>query len=597
MEDKEQYTVVFMAILTIALSIIFRNFLFLFLLIPIFFILIKTGILDKNFFHIKIKNLKLQKNNSEIVIDDGYIKKPDEYIGVLLIYDIPVDYRDLSEESLRSSITSFYKILQIGSQIDILFKKKYIDVNNYRNILLNRAQNLRVIIDSDPSNYRAKRELEIINFLLEKFSEGEYPFKYEIFLFIHGDNKDKVIQTAEVISRGLEGLNIRARLAKKNEIENAIFFNHIKSNRISIPSQVPFLTPISIDKLPSLEIRSDGIFLGHDIMHKTSVFWNVDSAENPHMLIIGPTGAGKTEFLLNIAINFSIMKDIPIVLFDTKGDIKERLRKKGIDFRILNPLFHGISLLNGNKLPIQIKALQIEKILTNSFDLNKLESSIFFKVIYDALEEFSQGKIDRLNWDVIELKVKNQVDEQMYILISKIIRILKSIDYGTDDISNLLVNGLNIIDLTLIKSETLRKLIIYSIIIDIYNKYSFSVDNGIRIILVLDEAWSIIKSEKNDYPIVADLIKRGRGHGISILMATQNIEDLGNEENIYLDNVGLLVAMNNGDKNFWNNIISRFVNIDDKEVKDLLSFLGKGEALVRFIGDPRPIVVKLSRLN
>ncbi|ARM77126.1 DNA import protein CedB [Acidianus manzaensis] len=596
MEDKDNYAAIFMVVLTIILAVIFRNLLFLLLLLPIGFVLYRNKFIDINQIQKIIKFLNTKNSTQAIKIEDGYIEKSNEFIAVLLVYDIPVDYRDLSEEGLKTSITSFYKILQIGSQIDILFKKKYVNVNNYRDMLLNRSQNLRVVIDSDPSNARAKRELEIINFLLDRLSEGEYPFKYEIYLFIHGDNKDKVIQSAEVISRGLEGLNIKSRLANRKEIENAIFFNPSKANKVTIPSQVPFLTPFSIDKLPSLEIRSDGILLGKDMIHKTSVFWNIDTVENPHMLIIGPTGAGKTEFLVNIAINFSILKDIPLVLFDTKGDIKERLRKKNLEFKVLNPLFHGISLLNNDRLPIQIKAMQIEKILTNSFDLSKLESSIFFKIVYDSLEEYSKGKLDQLNWDIIENKLKNQVDYSTYLLISKIIRLLRSIDFGSE-ISSLLMNGLNVIDLTLVKSETLRKLIIYSIILDIYNKYSSSVDNGIKIVLVLDEAWSIIKSEKNDYPIVADLIKRGRGHGIAILMATQNIEDLGNEENIYLDNVGLLVAMNNGDKNFWNNVIKRFVNIDDKEVKDFLSFLGRGEALVRFIGDPRPIIVELSRLN
>lgn len=596
MQDKDSYTVIFIAILIVSLSIIFGNLLFLPLLAPIMFILYKNRMLEVKYLR-KIIEFIFNRTSklNEVEIFDGYFISNNEYISVVLVYDIPVDYNDLSEVNLRNSIIAFYKILQVGDQVDILFRKKYVNINNFRNLLLNKAQNLRIILESDPSNSRAKRELEIVNFLLDKLKEGEYPFKYEIYLFVHGKTKERAIETAEIICRGLEGLNIKSRLAKKDEIGNVLFLKSMKSNKISIPSQIPFLTPFSISKLPSLELRGEGILLGKDMINKTFVFWNIDTAENPHLLVIGPTGAGKTEFLINFAINLSIYKNIPIVFFDTKGDIKERLKRKNVEFKVLNPLFHGISLLKSDNLPAQIRALQIEKILTNSFDLSKLESAIIFNIVYNTIEDYLKGKVDRLDWDVIEANLKERVDESVYLFLSKIFKLVKSVDFNYDLTDNF-VNGINVIDLTLVKSETLRKLIIYSIMMQIYNKYSNIVDNGLKIVIILDEAWTILKSEKVDYPIVADLIKRGRGHGMAILMATQNIEDLGEMQNVYLDNVGLLIAMNNGDKNFWTQVIRRFANINDQEVRDILTFLGKGEALIRFLGDPRPVLVELNRI-
>ncbi|TRM74811.1 AAA family ATPase, partial [Sulfolobus sp. A20-N-F8] len=149
---------------------------------------------------------------------------------------------------------------------------------------------------------------------------------------------------------------------------------------------------------------------------------------------------------------------------------------------------------------------------------------------------------------------------------------------------------------TTIKNEEIRRLIIYTFLYEIYNK--ISLDNVFeipKVFIVLDEAWTILKAENEDYPIVADLIKRGRGHGISIIMATQNIEDLGELANIYLDNVGLALFMNNGDRKFWEEV-KRFTSIDDELIGNRLMYLNKGEALIRFLGDPRPILMKLDLL-
>ncbi|BDC19366.1 DNA import protein CedB [Acidianus sp. HS-5] len=593
-EDKISF--IFISVLVILLTIIYRNPLLLLLLLAIGLVAFKYSKINLKSLVYKIRIFNNSSDLSNIKIGEGYIQKGNEYIGILLINDIPVDYKDLSENSLRSSIASFYKILQIGEQVDIFFRKKYVDNIKYKEALLHKAQNLRIIIDSDPSNSKAKRELEIVNFLLDRISEGEYPFKYEIYLLIHSRNKERAIQLAEVISKGLEGLNIRSRLANRNEILSIIFLDECKSDKISIPSQVPFLTPFSVDKLPKFQLRNDGVLLGKDINHGIPVFWNIDSSENPHMLIIGPTGAGKTEFLINTSLQLALNYSIPIVFFDTKGDIKQRIIKRGFDVKIFNPLYHGISLLKSNNIPIQVRTMQIEKILTNSFDLDKVYSSIIFKLVYDVLEDYHSSKISYLNWDIIDEKAKSMLDEITYLYISKIIRIVKSLDHG-DNIADLLVPGINIIDLTTIKNETLRKIIMYSVITDIYNKFSGSVDDGTRIVLVLDEAWTVLKNEKVDYPLVADLVKRGRGHGIALSMATQNIEDLGDMSSIYLDNIGLLIFMNNGDKEFWNNTVKRFVNINNNEINNNLAFLGRGEALIRFLGDPRPLLIKIEVVN
>ncbi|MCY0883650.1 MAG: AAA family ATPase, partial [Acidianus infernus] len=124
-EDKISF--VFVSILIMVLTIVYRNPLLLLLLVVVSLVAFKYGKIDIGSLIRKIPFFNNSINLSSIKIEDGYIQKGNEYIGVLLIYDIPVDYKDLSENSLRNSIASFYKILQVGEQVDIFFRKKYVD--------------------------------------------------------------------------------------------------------------------------------------------------------------------------------------------------------------------------------------------------------------------------------------------------------------------------------------------------------------------------------------------------------------------------------------------------------------------------------------
>ncbi|ACP36139.1 AAA ATPase [Sulfolobus islandicus L.S.2.15] len=565
-------------------------------LIPLIFIAVLMFQSNKKIFsYISRHTRQIQMYN----IEDGVFYSEKKASAVLIIDDIQMDYKDFTNSNLKSYISSFYKILDIAKDINIVLKKESFDKNSYVESLSQKMQALRIMIDSDPSNEKAKRKLELMETIISRIESGENPFKYEMYIIVNSKDKNSALATASMIRQGLEGLGIKTRIATLNEIRELLkdfFRSKLNFNKIVLPTQIPYLTPISIEKKPNNGIIIDGILLGKDPNNNSLVFWNITKSQNTHLLIVGPTGSGKTEFLIWLSTLLNVIYGGTIILFDIKGDIKHRLSKYKVPFQLINPLFYRLGLLDEYEIPIKIKLLQIEKILLNSFRLSKFSSSILYTYLNRLIDT---GYLKyRIMWKDLEKYLDELNDFQLKYYLGKLINILSSME--DSELPPLLhgisENEINVIDLTLIKSEEVKRLIIYSVLQEIYNKFSLEkIYDMSRVFLVLDEAWTILKNESEDYPIVVDLVKRGRGHGISIIMATQNLEDLGDLVNIYLDNIGVVVFMNNGDKKFWEEV-RRFVNVDNDTLSNNLMFMGRGEALVRFLGDPRPIVIRLGNL-
>ena len=520
-------------------------------------------------------------------VEEGVAIWENKSIAVLKVIDVPFDYRDFSGESLRDKVNMFYRSINVSNDVTLIVKRSHVDKTDYLRELMRSAQNLRISVDADPSNQQAKRKLELVQKMIDRLNEGEAPFRYQFYVLVEGKNKEEVKSVATVIKSGLASIGLKTSVASAQEIRNLLNMDIRDGRGPIVPSQLPFLTPFSQPKAPRSEMWSNGLYLGLDMEHGIPVFWNFSSAQNSHLLVLGPTGSGKTEFLLWTSIKLNSFSDIPIVALDIKGDIRVRLKRDGVQHRVLSPLVKGLGLLEVGEVPIEVRAQQIEGILSKSFRLDKYTSSLLYEAIISALRESATLHV---TWDDVMEKVRTQ-DVKDVIYIKKVIDSVKFLDLGGRLLDNL-YDGINVVDLSLLKTEELRRLVAFTVITDLMNKYSSQTPDRPKIGILIDEAWTILRSETEEYPLVAELVKRGRGHGIFVMMATQNPQDLGKEADVFLDNVGLTVLLNNGDRKFWAEA-ARFVELSPEEVDRYLMYMGRGEALVRFLGDPRPLKVIL----
>lgn len=93
----------------------------------------------------------------------------------------------------------------------------------------------------------------------------------------------------------------------------------VPTKRYDFPYRVPFLAKL-LDGSYSDKKLGDGIsFLGKEISSKLEI-WTGNSDLRTHMLVLGTTGSGKTEFLLGLVYN-ALIQNSGFIYTDGKGDV------------------------------------------------------------------------------------------------------------------------------------------------------------------------------------------------------------------------------------------------------------------------------------
>lgn len=161
-----------------------------------------------------------------------------------------------------------------------------------------------------------------------------------------------------------------------------------------------FISPIAFKRRPSMP--REGLFLGEDSMGR-SVFWNPETVPNPHILILGPPGSGKSTlvktmlFRLDQLAKYSGTGRPPsVIIIDPAGEYADKaglLRELGLKVTVIdlmekkyNPL-----LLSGLE-PRQRASRFIDFILANIIRLDRFQAGVLYEAIMLAYRKL--GKID-----------------------------------------------------------------------------------------------------------------------------------------------------------------------------------------------------------
>jgi hypothetical protein len=304
-----------------------------------------------------------------------------------------------------------------------------------------------------------------------------------------------------------------------------------------IAERLPLVHPPEPKKELLLSDISEGIYIGKTRYLGIPVFWDYKKLINPHIAIVGITGSGKSYLTKSFLTRASLLWNSNAIIIDWAGEYNKWVKQAG--GTVINLGKEKLNLLDlmGTKRGERIK--QIISAFDILIDLKAHPAAR--DEIEEALEEIYEKVSRPTISDVVKLLLRKKKKHAARLL--KRFTVEGSdffAGHSTLNIKQLTEAGLVCIDLHELPTEEMRSLAgltILQYIKEIMRFKGMSEDKGIRLFVVLDEAWKIAQDERSD---VITIVREGRKYNFALIVASQNPTDI---HKTIFSNVGTLFVM------------------------------------------------------
>ncbi len=571
----------------------------------------------------KLKNRPRSELSKGIVIEDDSIIfsfKNGLICGkkFLIVEAVPTIFNASDVEELQHIFKSYYNALNLGFPVEVKTFLHPIDSDSYIRSIDRKIENLSVILELNPSASSIKTRLTNLNKIKHNvLKHGLAPYEVLTYFSVSAcsEDKEELIRTLNLrlkaLRDSLNSLGVKTKVVslKNLDVVNKLFFRHtLRGDVLRFKSYKPMvLCDYSLFYfIPSLirveefsNVTFEGVYLGIDVLSGRKVFWNVNKAPSPHILVVGPTGSGKTEFLSIYSYRFLEWCKGNVLIFDVKGEYRFRLERLGANLKELilgEDVGLGISELL-NALPQNSKLNFMMDLLIDLVSSESI-SKDDVTAIYRSLNQVLSGKLRGSTVDVTELLddvvnyLTNFEDPYLGYKISRALGVIKTLERGKALITLLGGKGsIYVLNFSKLMALGLNYVFITSSIISkLMRTYMSLMRRAVRnpvidLLLVYDESWTVLPSVN-----INELVRLSRSYGISVALASQKLSDFKVGESVLVLNSGLLVAMPSANIDYWKEL-SKFMLINDDDVKRYALLVDRGEAVVRIAPHPRPYVI------
>ncbi len=505
----------------------------------------------------------------------------------------------LSESSgkeLKALLKAYHSALNLGFPVEVRAYVIPMELERYIRRLERSIEVLELELESNPSRTDLRAKLARLKKIRDiVLKEGVPPLEAIVFYAVEACARDEqeAVQRAEVRAKllhdSLRALGIRLKDVGGLEAKLAtrVFFRGFDGIgggfigwllrktivrefiRVVSTHHLPFIVPALI-RGTHRKGRQAGVYLGKNLSTGEEVFWSLEDAPSPHIVVVGPTGSGKTELLAHLASEMNSVYGMRYIVIDAKGEYPGRLSARGEVFNVvrlenvslgLNRIFREsnnprlIAEIISKAFGIIDEKLRVKlyNVLRNSINAdNPLEHAASLATL--VLDEYSS------------LKIREVLDQVVLLDIGRkhLIEVLS--EPGSNiviDISDVFVRNERLVRVLVLVLEAAMKMGLLR-----------TGNEGIRRLLLLDEAWVYLGIPG----LVSDLMRISRSYGVSVALATQRIEDIDGEPGLSSD-AGLFIAMSSPSPEYWESV-RRYVRISE-EIMELVGLLGRGEGIVR----------------
>ncbi len=304
----------------------------------------------------------------------------------------------------------------------------------------------------------------------------------------------------------------------------------------------------------------DSIYIGKTKIFHVPFYWDYKIITNPHIAVVGITGSGKSYFIKTFLTRANFVWGTNAVIIDWAGEYKDWVRQTGGKIISLGKGSY-INLLDLGGMRPYDRVKQVIRTLELLTDIKQYPEQLRLTEL--AIEEAykrakfkmsSRKQVDEIGNPLKPPTLKDVVrilEEKQSMgtynfpaeLDNAIYRLKQFTRPGQDffakqstiNLSELFTSGLVDLDVSGLPDEVSRALGALSILQFIKEKMraeGWAKHKGLKLIVVLDEAWKIAKENNSDAVMI---VREGRKYNFGLIVASQNPTDIS--ENIF-SNVG-----------------------------------------------------------
>jgi len=508
------------------------------------------------------KDLVSGKISSIEINKDGILvfkTKEGNFIGISYI-ELGEEFFELKEYTPESLLARSYLLGRILSGItaeaEFRIVRKNIDTAKLSEKIEKELDSLRALMETQPENQRLKEREKRLLKIYERISEGEkigWLTSY-IVLRTKGNEREHVekilLQETNELVRALKiMLGINSRITTRKELRRileAALFLTPQTNTPYLGGEKESFSTVPIPPYERSTLDPKGVFIGYRRGTKIPFLYNLTLYGTRHVLVVGPTGKGKTTLLATIINRVYARGQTNMVIIDPKGDLNSMVSSS-----ITRVRFSSKTIVE-KKLVENILAHLLHETSNNSylngktrFSLQQLEENLGIRLVFadpPGNEEIPLEKI--LNTRTVLIVLDNLTDDGRFLMVAVLMRILLEQLYNEEP------------------TKRLKKLI------------------------VIDEAW---RSSESSLYYTKRLIKESRGFGAGLILSTQSLKDIPSE---VLHNFGTIMAFGSSDSGYIQDILS-LTGFNVKDVAKELPLLGVGEIIVKLPESIHPAFVEV----
>jgi DNA helicase HerA-like ATPase len=340
---------------------------------------------------------------------------------------------------------------------------------------------------------------------------------------------------------------------------------------------------------------TSSIFIGITKLFSVPFTWTFASLTNPHIAVVGITGAGKSFFVKTFLTRASYVWNTNAIIIDFAGEYKAWVRQSGgtivalgkgdyiniMDLSGMRPLDRSKQIINSLEILTDISEYPEQRRLTTEA-IEKTYANFGFSMaeVPPAGKEAPTLK-DAIG--VLEEKLQEGTYEYPAELENAIYRLRQFAREGEDffarkstlDLGKLSSSGLVDIDLSSLPDEKFRALAALFILQTLKEKMraeGWSASKGLKALVVLDEAWKVASDDRSD---AVTIVREGRKYQFGLVVASQNPTDIN--EAIF-SNVGTTIMLRIKFEKFLA-YLQGSLNFSDFMRKEISTF-GVGQAAI-----------------